>query len=150
MQRNYTTLQPAQAGSAEQILRGTLPAVRSKKARSEHASPPSSWDKADRLIVEFPIDMAPSGVTFHSPNSTTIKEIPWQTSITSNQLLYVGSQKLHPQATVSSVEKCHQRFFVTEGSIKHLTTRSPEKYEATLSYCGASISNTHFLPSLLA
>lgn len=76
MQRNHTTFQHAQVSSAEQILRGTLPAVRRKKARSEHASPPSSWDKADRLIVEFPKDMASSWVPFHSPNSTTIKEIP--------------------------------------------------------------------------
>lgn len=38
---------------------------------------------------------------------------------------------------------CHKR------QQKHLTTRSLEKFEATLSYGGASISNTHFLSSPL-
>lgn len=66
-----------------------------------------------------------------------------------NQLLQVGSQNL-PRATVSSMEKCHYRLFVIKSSMSTSPEHDhSEKYEAALSNCGASISNTHFLSSLL-
>lgn len=145
LQRNHTTLQPAQVSSAERILR-------EKKARIEHASLPSSWDKADRTIIKFPTDYNYQVSNRYGTFTGNFSFSKFNNSQGNNLSRHPSPQPAAlcglPEASPTSGEMpleivAHKR------QHKHLTTPSPEKCEAPLSYCGASTSNTHFLSSLL-
>lgn len=148
MQRNNTTLQPAQASSAEHILGAPFLQWGEKSKKWTFITPfltGQGWQTNYQVSNRYSIFTGNfSFPKFNKNQGNTLADIHHQQPPALSSLLKASSTShsfLRGEMPLQIV--CHKR------QHKHLTTPSLEKYEATLSCCGANISNTHFLSYLL-
>lgn len=115
MPRNYTTLQPAQEALQSRFLEAPFLQWGGKSKKRICVTPflmGQGWQTNCQVSNRYGIFMGNFSFSKFNNQENTLADIHHQQPV-----LSVGSEKLHPWATVSSVEKGHYRLLVTKGSM---------------------------------
>lgn len=146
LQRSYTALQPAQANSTVQILRSILPAMSRKMQEGNTCHPFPHGRRLRDQWTSFQ-QIWNTHRQLHSPNVNSyqgniLADIHHQQPATASDLQRASFRShIFFSGDMLLQIVCHKR------QHKHLTVCFLEKYEDTLSYHGARVSNRDFLIS---